>query len=339
MIFESIHNRLVLNFSIATALVFISFGSIYLVKGRVLLGGFEFSLGIIQLLNITYLYRAKRNKFSGRILVLSAYIMSMIIFISGGIGDTGFLWIQFIPLFTMLIIKDREPLFWALGYTLLLFTVCALHFVGMVSLKYSNVQIIQSLVVYLLFGYLTYNNEKLKNLARKQLKNQNRELTRLSQTDVLTGLYNRAFIDKILKDDVYRFERYNVPFSLIMLDIDHFKRINDNFGHQKGDEVLSLIGHILKTKIRQSDIAARWGGEEFLIVCRDTRLLEAGILAEKLRTVIKAMKMGENMKLTASFGVAEIRERQSLSALLTETDQLLYESKHQGRDTISLMTP
>ena len=335
--FKTVHNKLFLNFSLATALVFLGFGSVYLIKGNYPLGIFEFSLGLIQLMNIGFLYYKHKDNASYRILVGSVHIMSLIVFITGGLGDTGFLWIEFIPIFTMLILNHKESSLWICVYTFFLLSLIAYNCLIDTFLVYSNIQIFQSVIVYLLFLYLTDNNEKLKAVGRQMLEKQNRELQEMSQTDSLTGLFNRSFINRILNNEFNRFERYNYSFSVIMLDIDHFKKVNDSFGHQTGDCVLVAIAKALKTNTRKTDFICRWGGEEFLIVCPGTTLEPAGILAEKIRKVIESLSFKEGFTVTASFGAAEITESLSVNNLIAESDRLLYESKHMGRNRVSLM--
>ncbi len=335
--FKTIHNKLFFNFSLATSIVFMVFGAIYLIRSRYTLGGFEFSLGIIQLLNIGFLYFFHKENASYRILVASVHIMSLIIFYTGGLGNTGFLWIEFIPIFTMLILDHKESYIWICSYTAVLAGAVLYHLLVRPFLVYTDLQMVQSIVVYLLFLYLTDNNEKLKGVARSKLESQNCELQKMSQTDSLTGLFNRSFINRILKTEFNRYERYQDRFSLIMLDIDHFKRVNDTFGHQAGDRVLISIADSLTSNTRKTDFVSRWGGEEFLILCTQTSVNAAGILADKMRQVIASLSFEKDFSVTASFGVAEIQEKQNVYDLLSETDRLLYESKHRGRNRVTLM--
>ncbi|MDC7222903.1 MAG: diguanylate cyclase [Spirochaetales bacterium] len=334
--YSAIHKKLLCHFSVATALVFLTFGTVYLVKGNYVLGGFEFLLGILQLLNILFLRCTGRENISCRFLVASVYIMSLVIFITGGLGNTGFLWVQFIPLFTMLMLTHREALVWAVSYSTILGILLLLNYAQVGFLKYSRVQVIQSFVVYLLFLYLTENNESLKDMVRKKLQEQNRELMVLSRTDGLTGLNNRAYLSQLIDREFHRFQRYGNPFSLIMLDVDHFKEVNDKFGHQRGDEVLMRIGQLFSENTRKSDAAGRWGGEEFLVLCPDTDREAAGVLAEKLRGSLESLEFGEGLSVTASFGVAQIVAGSSVHSLLSEVDRKLYISKKLGRNRVTL---
>lgn len=331
---NTIHIRLFYNFSITTALVFLSFGSFYLLTGKLILGGFEFSLGIIQLLNMILLYRYKKFIIATRILVASVYIMTFLIYIVGGLGKSGFLWIQFIPIFTMLILHHGESKYWALIYTGSLIIMITFHFTGKGFLLFSGTQIMQSVIVYTLCLILTYNNERLKAIDRKKLEGKNQMLEKLSQTDFLTGLYNRSYLNGALNDLAYQYNRYGRTYSLIMIDIDHFKKINDGYGHLRGDDVLVAISDTFKSITRKSDIIGRWGGEEFLILCYNTSIEAAGILAEKLRSAVASINFEEGFSVTASFGVTEVSPEHSISSILLEADNLLYKAKENGRNMV-----
>ncbi len=156
----------------------------------------------------------------------------------------------------------------------------------------------------------------------------------LSKIDTLTQLGNRAMLDNELTSEIERVRRYTSSLSVIMLDIDHFKQINDNYGHLKGDEVLQKISAIIKSSIRKTDKAGRWGGEEFLILCPETTLDNAAVLAENLRKQIELLDFGEVCRQTASFGVTAYQETDTVSTLVNRTDRALYQAKETGRNRV-----
>ncbi len=162
----------------------------------------------------------------------------------------------------------------------------------------------------------------------------NRRLQLLSITDSLTGLNNRVKIDEAIQEQLDRFERYRTPFSLLMLDIDHFKRINDRCGHQEGDKVLVLIARLLKEGIRKTDVVGRWGGEEFMVVLPETELAGALELAEKLRTDIENQKQLPDHHVTASFGVALVVQSDHFTNLVKRADDALLQAKNEGRNRV-----
>ncbi len=157
------------------------------------------------------------------------------------------------------------------------------------------------------------------------------ELRKLAVTDPLTGAFNRRHFMEELHREMGRGNRYAVPFSLIMLDIDHFKVVNDRFGHETGDRVLKGLVKLIRERIRTLDVLARWGGEEFLIMLVNTTLPQAVHLAEALLEELRTWPFPEIGLLTASFGVAQYRDRESTDALLTRVDDLMYQAKQKGR--------
>jgi len=194
----------------------------------------------------------------------------------------------------------------------------------------------------LLTGYIYYRYRKglqasvTLQSAHAKIETANRELDRLARTDPLTGLSNRLETDEILHREFARFERYQTVFSIIMMDIDHFKQINDEYGHEIGDKVLKHISGILSKHTRESDLAGRWGGEEFLVICPYSQGEGAQKLAQSLRAEIEQTPMTGISPQTASFGVATIREAETIKDLMRRADTALYDAKAAGRNRVSI---
>lgn len=160
------------------------------------------------------------------------------------------------------------------------------------------------------------------------------EILKLSVTDKLTQIYNRMKLDEVLEQEVIRVKRTNQIFSAILLDIDHFKSVNDHFGHQMGDRVLIEIASLLKAEVREADVVGRWGGEEFLIIASHSNR-EGGIkLAEKLRVLIENHEFSCPEMITCSFGVAVYQEGCTPSTLVSRADEALYIAKRNGRNRV-----
>ncbi|MCL6416289.1 transporter substrate-binding domain-containing protein [Aestuariirhabdus sp. Z084] len=171
-----------------------------------------------------------------------------------------------------------------------------------------------------------------------QLRAHNKALLELSTTDKLTGLANRAKLDDMLKLRHQEFERYQSAFSVVLIDIDKFKSINDTFGHPIGDKVLIQAAHIIRDQSRQVDCAGRWGGEEFLIICFNTDQAGAKTLAENVRCAFESSDFGIDQAVTISAGVAEIQLNGTPSTLISRADKALYEAKQNGRNRVETAT-
>ena len=170
----------------------------------------------------------------------------------------------------------------------------------------------------------------------RKLQLLNAQLQRLSVTDQLTGLTNRLGLDQTLPGELDRVRRYQRPMSVILLDIDHFKYINDEMGHLMGDKVLAEFARILQAGARQVDTVCRWGGEEFLIVCHETPPEQARELAERLLAAVRRHVFTCGKPLTASAGVAWASDTDTVLSLEARADAALYEAKSTGRDRVCM---
>lgn len=170
--------------------------------------------------------------------------------------------------------------------------------------------------------------------ANQLLEEKNIELERASVTDHLTGLFNRSKADQELFLELEKSKRYDQSFSLILLDLDHFKSINDRFGHQAGDKVLKESAKLLTQRLRSTDISIRWGGEEFLIICTHTDRKGALQLAEDIRYTIENHKFCIDQSLTVSCGVAEHQPEEFIQSLIRKVDENLYKAKNSGRNQV-----
>ncbi|MGB9521268.1 MAG: diguanylate cyclase, partial [Anaerolineales bacterium] len=171
------------------------------------------------------------------------------------------------------------------------------------------------------------------------------EVRRLATIDALTGLYNRRYFFERGVQELERAQRYHHPLAIVMLDLDHFKRINDEYGHPAGDLVLATISKTFKSQLRQSDIAARFGGEEFIILLPETTLEQAEKIAQRLRQSIADLAIPYNdhpIKITASFGVSGIFDEsyprpaeRVMEQIIAKSDEALYKAKQAGRNRVS----
>ncbi|BEU05299.1 GGDEF domain-containing protein [Agarivorans sp. OAG1] len=155
----------------------------------------------------------------------------------------------------------------------------------------------------------------------------------MAKTDPLTSCFNRAGLSSIFGDIIIEYAEIGMPASIVLFDIDHFKKINDQYGHDEGDKVLVNLANLVRQQIREGDYLARWGGEEFLVVCTHTRLKGACALAEHLRQSIENTILSEETRITSSFGVAEINSG-FLEQWIKRADEALYQAKEGGRNKV-----
>jgi diguanylate cyclase (GGDEF)-like protein len=198
------------------------------------------------------------------------------------------------------------------------------------------------------------NEDLLKEIAiRKQteeaLLESQETLSFLAVTDSLTGLYNRRHFNKLAEDEITRTLRYEHPLSVIMFDLDFFKRINDTFGHAAGDMALKMVATITKAMVRAVDIPARYGGEEFIVLLPETPVAEAAAIAERLRSRIEETPVQVEkcpITITASFGVSDYLGKTDsqphervLAEFVSNADQALYASKNAGKNRVTVYEP
>ncbi len=162
----------------------------------------------------------------------------------------------------------------------------------------------------------------------------NELLEKQATTDALTGIFNRMKFDKSLTSEIQRAQRYSSPLSLILFDIDHFKQVNDTYGHLAGDTILKNLTQLIVSNLRETDIFARWGGEEFVIQTPETALDGAIKLAEKLRSKIDNHDFSEPEKITMSFGVTTLKKGDNTISLINRADEALYRAKEGGRNQV-----
>jgi len=175
--------------------------------------------------------------------------------------------------------------------------------------------------------------------AEEQLLQSNRRLEELANTDRLTGQWTRRKFEEVAQQAIASAERYGEPLSLIFLDLDHFKNINDAHGHDVGDQVLSGLAQRLKAQLRKADSLCRWGGEEFVILMPHTDLQQASDIAQKLRKRVAAAPLHGELRVTSSFGVSQWQPGQTLTQLVDSADRLLYRAKQQGRNRVEWLLP
>lgn len=173
-----------------------------------------------------------------------------------------------------------------------------------------------------------------KNIA---LKDRNSSITQLMHTDHLTGLANRRFFVEMLVKQISYCKRHHVPLSLVISDLDKFKKMNDNYGHHSGDQFLISFAAMMQNYSRKEDLPARFGGDEFIIMLPNVKALQAATFAERLRRAIENMEMPTSEEfVTASFGITQLTAEDSTDSFIKRSDEALYEAKRKGGNCVFL---
>ncbi len=232
--------------------------------------------------------------------------------------------------------------------SILIFTGAYIAFHNLIGLYQADAAILMSnrangftfCSIGLCLSLIIWYSYRTNIMQDRKIKEQQEELKQLAFFDNLTGLLNRRRWMAILKDEIERMNRYGLECGLILMDIDHFKAVNDKFGHPVGDKVLEEIAYILKKELRITDKVARWGGEEFIILLPETSVPNSMASAEKIRKSIEEMQIRVDdtvIKVTASFGVARIMRREDFAVSYNRADEALYLAKRMGRNLVKSM--
>ena len=274
---------------------------------------------------------------SATILIGSLFALMILLIVTGGYDNSGVMWIYILPPVALFFGGLRA------GLIILSLFVCTIT----VLLFYPDNQLLQttytlsfkirfllSLLTTILFSAV-YEYTRQRSIQR--IQNLNNKFEHLAMHDVLTELPNRRFIQDELNRELARAKRNNSVFSLVLCDIDKFKQVNDDYGHDCGDQVLRYIADMLNGSVRKQDLVARWGGEEFLILLPDTPAQSAEHLAELVRYKLANHHYEtENLtlRITASFGISELNCHKTINQALSEADEALYAAKRQGRNRV-----
>jgi len=284
---------------------------------------------------VLMLKRGNHNRGAHSISLIMGFLFFYLL-CSGGVDATGPLWCYAAAPFLLFIYGVR----WG--------AVCmAILIVGaIVLLYYPNPLLVANysetfksrfLASFMAVAIMSYLHEYSRHRSYMALQVLRKKVEREARTDELTGLSNRRHMYEYMKQSLQRLRRLHLPLSVLLIDIDNFKQINDNFGHQFGDDVLIQVAHTLRHSLRNHDSIARWGGEEFLVLLTETNSEAAAIVAEKLRSMIEGMTLecnGEQLRMTISIGMYTANPEESLDIMLYRADENLYTAKNSGRNRV-----
>ncbi len=345
--------RLVNVAAISGTLAFLSFALTYFTFNmQIFLGGLLITLGFIPLFVMTiWLNKIHHHLLSAILLNLSftaALFIPLVLYLGNRTGNHNyFLMFAIIPLLTF---KPKNIHWIVLTVTLNIIAFYWIDSFGTIGkdasyylpLEYVKrariVSVYSSLfVVMFIVGVnqrLVIASETELSAKTVSLKNAMEHLKELATVDALTGVFNRTYFDYKIENEMAVANRYKTPLSLILVDLDYFKGINDTFGHDVGDMVLRTSSDVLALNIRKTDALIRWGGEEFLVVAPQTDYDGAMLLAEKLRQNLGATPQAHFGTMTGSFGVTVYHQGEVFDDMYKRIDQALYHAKHQGRDQV-----
>lgn len=282
-----------------------------------------------------------RNKLGQTVsvsLLLSGLMALMLLLVvTGGKSNTGPLWIYIVPPVAMFFTGVKLGLLTIFGFTLLLAVILFFPQDHLLLTSYSFEFKTRLLYSFATVTVLSAFYEFSRQQTFEVVKRLSAQFERQALHDSLTHLPNRRAAQQYLQREIARMKRNGRPLTVIIADIDHFKQVNDRYGHANGDTVLQSVSTTIKQHLRAQDIVARWGGEEFLIILPETAQDNAVILAEKLRRALEMKGIAiesEEIKVSASFGACEVNEDVSLHRALTLADQALYEAKQAGRNRV-----
>ena len=206
-----------------------------------------------------------------------------------------------------------------------------------------NIEYLQWLVLALVLvafsvigGHISSLRRNLR-ISRTELEKSLTIIKEMSIRDDLTGVYNRRHLMELLEHEYHRISRGGAHFSVAMLDIDHFKSVNDTHGHLTGDEVLKAVSDVIRNSLRSADFCGRYGGEEFLLVMTQTNINGALLCAERIRSTIEQSRftsLGPNFRVTVSLGVTEFTGKEDIPTMIARADKALYHAKESGRNRV-----
>lgn len=317
----------------------VAFFFIFLILGSPILAW----INVISVAMYVYAYRAfkqRRNR-------LAILLIRTEVLVHAGLGtvlvgwESGFHYflLMFIP---ALFVTMRARSAWILAACLWVYYVgldVLMWYIEPLQPISSNallgVHVFNLTVVFCMFSYLALFYVITVTRAHKSL-------ARMATTDSLTGLFNRRHMIALTEKELARHHRHPSNLTLMLMDIDHFKQINDQYGHDIGDRVLNAVSHSLKSSMREQDFIGRWGGEEFLAVLPETDLDQAAASAERIRKAIQALVIdndGNKVSVTLSIGITLYRAEEVLSNAIARADHALYEGKSAGRNRVEMALP
>lgn len=288
-------------------------------------------------LNLVWFYRDQDHQRAAQALSLCIVLLAVVLLVSGGVENTGFIWV--FPLVSMAVFASGFLIGLLLVVMLMLFSATLLLIPDnpLLIAEYPPEIASRFLVSMLALGTMCLTSELTRFKSQREVARLHREISAAANTDSLTSLHNRRFVqEQVIRQNRFR-DEVTQDGTMLLADIDHFKQINDRYGHDVGDAILQRVAACLVECTREGDIVARWGGEEFLIILPNITPQAAYRRAEHFRQAIAVMDFestGETFSITMSFGLCSIENGTTASELLKRSDENLYAAKAAGRNCV-----
>ncbi|MFC3093405.1 GGDEF domain-containing protein [Alteromonas sediminis] len=313
-----------------------------LLANEVMLGAALMIASVVFLFSMLTMHiseNVKSHVFAANLLVVTLMTLLLYLIIMGGKANTGPIWILILPPVTLFMSGLKRGLWMLL---LFLLVICTLFFVpglSIVEADYAMDFKTRVTYVFMTVTFLSSVYEYSRQQTYAEIHALRQQFEHQATHDPLTHLFNRRGLIKQIEPELARAKRQQSSTALVLLDIDRFKRINDEYGHDAGDKVLQGIAVLLNNAMRQQDYVSRWGGEEFLLVLPDTSKENAYHVADKLRfEIAQTPQQFESftIDITASFGVSEVNSLVDYDKALTQADKAMYKAKQAGRNTVMM---
>lgn len=298
-----------------------------MVTGNYLVGLVDMLMIVVSTASVWMAWRTGETEKPG--FLMAAVFCFGAVLVCMKLGQDVLFWIYPLMVFIFFLVAPIKALL------LLLLMVCAivsLHFSEHSAIFSTNFQLLAFITTTLVTSIFAYIFAYRTHLQRQELR-------RLATTDPLTGAATRHSLTDELTYAIQQFQQEGVVSGLMLLDLDHFKRINDNFGHHAGDQILSQLVPLLKQMIRQQDSVFRYGGEEFVLLIKEIQLADLHRLAEKIRHAVwHQLALPDGSALTTSIGIATVQYANDWESWLQNADVALYQAKHNGRNQVVIAT-
>lgn len=298
-----------------------------MVTGNYLVGLVDMLMIVVSTASVWMAWRTGETEKPG--FLMAAVFCFGAVLVCMKLGQDVLFWIYPLMVFIFFLVAPIKALL------LLLLMVCAivsLHFSEHSAIFSTNFQLLAFITTTLITSIFAYIFAYRTHLQRQELR-------RLATTDPLTGAATRHSLTDELTYAIQLFQQKGVVSGLMLLDLDHFKRINDNFGHHAGDQILSQLVPLLKQMIRQQDSVFRYGGEEFVLLIKEIQLADLHRLAEKIRHAVwHQLALPDGSALTTSIGIATVQSANDWESWLQNADVALYQAKHNGRNQVVIAT-